>query len=1079
MKNNNINIKDKDSTQKTGKNAAQKILKVFAIVLGCLLGFIVIAAAGVTLWLSPERIAGIINEEAGKYVNAEVHVSSVSYHIWRTFPFLEVELDSISIKSHSLNNLPDSLKSLLPLNNDMLMSCSKIKGSINIPKLIKKEIDLGQIEIKDLQLNAVQINDSLSNFNLLSREEIEKLKEFKIHDLELKGFSMTGKNQIRYDNIAKDLKLTLIPEKIEMQRNDGDAYVLSTSLKASFANNKSSVFKDLPISLNGHVLMPSNLKAIGLRDFRVAMKDIDCELNLQAYLNKGVIIKSFDYKLIPLDIMGLIAYIPHEYLKGLDTTGIDGILTLGSEGKLTEPFSPTEDRIPSFQGRVDVTGKDIRVPVKGELISLNGLAGIIGFDINGKDITRSFVDIKRLSMAGEGFTANASAKAERILSEHPFVNAELDLQGRLENISRHLPQLGKYALRGESDSKVKLSFGVRNIKELAIGDMLCDAEVSLKRFAVQPDSRTTAGVGNIKASFHGRIHRISSKGISGITMKGNIKTDDVALNARGMSLKTNSLNLLGNYSADKGALRLEVDSLLLNNGVSMSTELTGTTASGNLKGDKISFDLKTDSLLLNSSSTCLSINDIALAGSVSKPGRVGNRGKRTKSGVKESGDEEALKTVSHTPDRIRIFLDSKTKEIINNHSARVNAKIGSGLLTSKSFPVRNRFSDVDITSDIDQIRINGLKFHSGGCTIGLSGDIDNLTGFLSSPDGRENLHGRLRLEIDTLDIPRIARIYENGVALTKGIKETLRVPKPPVDKSDCKTLLIPRNLDITVDARANHLLYTDLDMTDITTTLSVKNGLARIGDLGMHTAFGRGVVDVVYSSADIDRLNLAFTADIADVNLVDFFDCYRNTLLKAMPYMSNFSGDLSAKAGGQISLFPSMYFNVPSMTAYMNFRSRNLTVHQNKFIRHIIRLMLIHTSNDIHIPNLKINAKVHDNLVVLEPFYFIFNRYTVNFSGINNLDGDMFYHIAVDKSPVPFPFGVNLKGSFSHPVVRLGGAKLKTRDTEKIASEIMEEKRINMIQNLKYGFMEFLKMAAKEDTTGNQDYIFPVLVDGK
>ena len=43
----------------------------------------------------------------------------------------------------------------------------------------------------------------------------------------------------------------------------------------------------------------------------------------------------------------------------------------------------------------------------------------------------------------------------------------------------------------------------------------------------------------------------------------------------------------------------------------------------------------------------------------------------------------------------------------------------------------------------------------------------------------------------------------------------------------------------------------------------------------------------------------------------------------------------------------------------------------------------------------------------------------------------------------------------------------------------MEEKRINMIQNLKYGFIEFLKMSAIEDTTGNQDYIFPVLVEGK
>lgn len=1080
MKNSNKNIADKDSTQKARKSAVIKAVKILAIVLGCLIGLIFFAAVGLTLWLTPKRIAGIINEEAGKYVNADVHVSSVDYHIWRTFPFLEVELDSISIKSHSLNGLPDSIKSLLPPHNENLLTCSKIKGSINLPKLFKKDICLGDLEIENFQLNAVQVNDSISNFNLLSREEIEKLKKFKITGLDLDGFVVKGESAIRYENIAQDLRLSVLPRKMEILRDKNGVYAMNTSVSASMAQNKSDLVKDFPISLKGTVLLPSSLKSIGLKDLNVKLKDIGCTLNISAEVGNNIVINSFDYRLAPLDIIRLLAIIPQKYLNGFDISGIRGNMLLASEGKLTKPYLPIKEKIPSVQGRIALESNGIRVPVKDEEIYLKGIAGNIGFIIYGDDAAKSCIDVKKLSISGEGLKVEVSAKAKRILTEQPHIEAGLALQGRLENIGRHVPRLSKYLLKGESESRVNLSFGIKDIKNPAISDLLCDAEISMKDFAVKPDGETTAGVKRVEASLHGRAERISSTQIAGIKVTGNVKTDKADLSVKGMSLKANALRMSGNYKGDKGGLKLSIDSVLLNQGTTLSTRMRDLAADGSLNGDRIAFGFKTGALLLSSHSADLSMKNLSLAGSAAKPWKSGKVRKQSDTAdARIYKDESTLGKFSHTPDRIRISLDPKTKEILNGLSSRLSAKIESGLLTSRSFPVYNRFSDIDITSDIDHTRINSLKFHSGGCTIGLSGDIDNLTGFLSSPDGRENLHGRLRLEIDTLDIPRIARIYENGVALTKGIKETLRVPKPPVDKSDCKTLLIPRNLDIAIEASANHLLYTDLDMTDITTTLSVKNGLARIGDLAMHTAFGRGVVDVVYSSADIDRLNLGFTADITDVNLVDFFDCYRNTLLKAMPYMSNFSGDLSAKAGGQIALFPSMYFNVPSMTAYMNFRSRNLTVHQNKFIRHITRLMLIHTSKDIHIPNLKINANVHDNLVELDPFYFIFNRYTLNFSGINNFDGDMFYHIAVDRSPIPFKFGINLKGTFTHPEIRLGGPKLKADDTEKVAAEIMEDKRINMIQNLKYGFIEFLKMAAIEDTTGNQDYIFPVLVEGK
>ena len=265
--------------------------------------------------------------------------------------------------------------------------------------------------------------------------------------------------------------------------------------------------------------------------------------------------------------------------------------------------------------------------------------------------------------------------------------------------------------------------------------------------------------------------------------------------------------------------------------------------------------------------------------------------------------------------------------------------------------------------------------------------------------------------------------------------------------------------------------YTNLYLRDLSTGVSIRDGILRVKDLGITSDFGALRLNFTFDTSDIQRVGMNMQMGLADVNVVNFFRNF-HTLLLMMPQMRNIKGELSAMAEAKLLVFPNMYLNMPSIWADLYVHGKNLSLHQDKFIRRITRMMLIRNSNDIKLADMDIHASVHDNLMELYPFDISFDKYRLQFGGLNNFDGNMYYHLGINKSPVPFPFGINIKGEFSHPEIRFGGATYKVNQGEDISSTVMEEKRVNLPLSLKCLVREMIEKAAEADTTPASFYVY-------
>ena len=114
---------------------------------------------------------------------------------------------------------------------------------------------------------------------------------------------------------------------------------------------------------------------------------------------------------------------------------------------------------------------------------------------------------------------------------------------------------------------------------------------------------------------------------------------------------------------------------------------------------------------------------------------------------------------------------------------------------------------------------------------------------------------------------------------------------------------------------------------------------------------------------------------------------------------------------------------------------------------------------------------VENNQLQLFPFMFDIDRYRLGVMGTNDMAMNLNYHISVLKSPLPFKFGINIKGTVDDMKIRLGGAKFKNNASmEKVS--IADTTRINLINEIENVFRRSarspLRLNTKVNSVSNQ-----------
>lgn len=983
------------------RNAGRLLLWV----VGAVVVLVAITVAGISLWLTPQRLTRLVNEEGSKYLNADINAAEIDYTFWSTFPVIHINADSVTITSRSLKGIPDSVRVKLPSDADFLASASHLSGSINIVKALHGEIEMTDLEIGAPKINIVSAGTGINNYSILPpgkrSKPIKRISLGKIHISSPAVVSIFDKPS------STSGKITITGACIKPVPDETGTFSTSLSAIAEGRATGMQLPRPLPVKLDGIAsisLHPLNLQLHP--DFKIDAADISTRLSLNIAGSKPTVIESLTADISAPDVIKSLEYLPPQLLASLPKIhpllkSVSPFLPVNLEVSLTKPYPLQPGSQPVFSVSLRIPGAKFSIPLKRKKsIPVENLQMSADIAIDPSRPDNCIANIEKCTMLAAGnVNLSLTGNVRKFLSDNPQITADIDCDADLGSLeSRYLP-----ASSVKAQGKVNSSSHI----ECTLAD---------------------AGVVTLQS----------------ISATGKLKSP---------SLRISGMPGSARLSADK----LDIGYRITGSSLSSSPQGTVTATSSLLKTGGKGWELSADSVSAH------------LSGMLRQTPFVANASPHTH--ATSAGDSLLAAKAPHSPIYLIPSLPAGLREFLIMADATASVSAASGKLSTDAYPTRNTFSRLRIYTDLDSLHIYSGRIAADNTEGSLKGSASNLRSFLVSATPA-NLVADMDIRFANVDINRLCGAYYDGVQIKTGQAPDYSVAPPEKHlPGEAVCIAIPRNISATVRLSSDSAEYMQYRFSPLSTELSVHDGIARIGNLDVGAPYARALLDWTYSTADLDDIFMKISLGVSDFDIAGFMQVFPD-LAKEAPELE---GTLSAEAEGSFLMFPDMHLNAPSMEARATVKSDSIAVSRSDDkIRHYSHLMLIRGDNPVTITGLDVHGSFHDNFLQVDPFCLSFGGYKVMLAGVNNLQGEIYYHAGLFKSPFHIPFGINIVGNYRHPQIRFGGKQIHDSREREIAADLEDSVDIDIMEQLRYGWLEFVATAAKYDAKNNQKHISDV-----
>ena len=414
---------------------------------------------------------------------------------------------------------------------------------------------------------------------------------------------------------------------------------------------------------------------------------------------------------------------------------------------------------------------------------------------------------------------------------------------------------------------------------------------------------------------------------------------------------------------------------------------------------------------------------------------------------------EFLKEREFAKADLKFAIDSSLNAMLRQWQPSGHVKIDSGFFASPAIPLRTRLNALHADFTDEAIVIDTISAAVGTSDVNLKG---NVTGVRAALRNRGILEANLitnskRININeivaalsvgkqTADKIEVSDDYDESFVLDSLEASNVTMGKMPL-------IVVPANLNLAVDLKADKVDYSDLEIGPVATSVRMRERILQLTHTKINTNLGKIDLDAFYSTISKQDIKAGFNLALSDMPVHDVISIVPS-VDNMMPALKSFHGDLSCEISLTSQLDTNMNFIIPSLDGIMRVRGENLEVKEAGDLKKITRLLLFKNKNIGHIDNLKVDAMVHNSIVEVFPFELGVDRYKFALRGTQNFDKSMYYHISVLQSPFLVRFGINLFGNLDDWRFSLGRAKYREGNIYPHTKQI-DTVQINLINSIR------------------------------
>lgn len=1087
-------------------------LKTVAWTVGSLVALTVLAMC-LTVWiLTPERLTPLAERLANENLRADVKIERMELTIWKTFPYMTIDVDGLSVRSRTL----DKQKSTLPQGVDSLLDVGCMRAQFNLARLPLMEFEVKEIFVDSPKVNLVEVNDSLNNYMILppSGKKEESTSAVVIKSLVLEHFDIVNNRGIRYRNLASGLDFTLHTDTLSLNFSDRQKhYGLSLAGRVKAVMPEQGIDQTVPFAFRGNVkwdiTRPEDLE---VTQFSANVADVPATVDASVKMSDKTVVNRLDLGVGPVVYRKVMAHVPAGYKKGLDE--FDSDMQISMALKLTKPYTVDGKSLPTFSAQLTIP--DCFVANTRHGARIDKLAADAKLDFDGKDPNKSQATLNKLLLNGFGISLNVSGSATEMVKD-PSVKAKIQGSVDLARVLRLLPEKMPFNLSGlftlNTDVKFHVSdFSVNTFHRIRVNG---NATLSNVRYTVPADSlsmfvdRSVVRFGtDSKIKGQDNITRnmlMASVQVDSMIIAdphGSVTASDLKAGVGSVGQMSNLMDTtnitplggritLGRFTmlSLPDSTRMRVNGMVANASVTRFQGLGRTPI--------FTFGIKADGIRYWDRMSMMSLRDGDILLTANK--RVKKKNTRTESRIdslqrlypslsrdslmalyrRQRRQKREAEEQADTTYRADFALDGQWQRLVRNWDFSGNIVAGKGRLFTPYFPLRNTLRDVDITFDSQRLNVNNITYRVGKSDLQLAGVVDNIRSTLLG-SRRKPLTLTLTAHSHMLDLNELMAAMYKGNSFANSVeqKASFSINADADDdhlqraiessaEQDADTLryaiLVPSNVVMDIHLMNDTTRYADFVLNHLHSSIGVKNGVLNLRDLSARSADGSLKLDLLYATANRNDIGLGLMLDLQDIKVGRLMKIMPE-LDSIMPMMKGVDGVINARLAATTKIDTLMNVILPSTSAALNISGKDLVLLDTETFRQLSKMLRFKDRNRNMIDSLSVEAVALNSQLDVYPFILRMDRYKLAVVGWNDFETNYKYHISVLDSPLPFKFGINLSGNIMQDKMkfRLGKAKLKEKEVAQ-SSSITETTKRNLFKQMDEIFRRGAEAGLREE----------------
>lgn len=1097
MSTDNDNITS-ETTPNKKKNTLKRIYKISAWSVGSLIALILIALSCVLWYLTPERLTPIVEEYANEYLNAKVSVERVELTFWSTFPEAHIKVDSIEIISHSLDSIDTELRQKLPASSDSLLFIEHLHGGINLTDIISGKISLYDIEIHRPKVNLVIADSINNNFNIIPPSaDTATTETTTIPDISIDKFLITEAYDIKFTSLSDSINASIGLNTLNLTGDEAPTYTIT--IKGDAGSNLLEEFKLNPfeLKLNGGIEWDNNNPlAININDLTIELAELSAIINSNIDMNNNMVINDLNIKLPNIPIDQLLKYVPDEYINEFKLGTINTNMAIATELTLKEPYNLNSNSLPSVDLNIDIPNCTIHY----DEYDIDEFSTITEFSFIGKDINSSIINVKKLNVLGMGINIDMNGRLSSLLSD-PLFDGKIKGGINFEKLPQTLISLLPGAIKGQMQTDTDIKFRNSYITHNGFHKIKVNGNISIADFEfISNDTTTNIYADNIifklgtNNSFDRNNYKVDSLLTATITIDSarilqdktriilagfkagagtkNIQssTDSTQINPFGGSITLKKLNFISPEDSIRARLR----------DVKCFATLKRFKQMSKIPELILKFDAKRINFGDNNSRITLNESDILLNAHLRPRRELSSRMRATIDSIRTLNPEltndsiyklafihqskknrRNMRIPQRTDAEYIDFGDTGLKKLLQRWDISGHLKAKRGRLFTPYFPLRNTIKNFNVAFNNDSITLQEMTYTVGKSDFSLTGKINNIRQAVTSRRPVP-LSIVFNSHSDTIDVNEISAAVFAGSAYSEAaIKTSIAeiedesqleqaIMQQANDTATYGALLVPLNLNAKINLNADNLIYANLIFNDFSGEMSMYRGALNLQNLKARNDIGSAELSALYTAPNKRNMRFGFSLQLDDI-YIDKFIGLMPAIDSIMPMMKEFSGIINADVALTTDIDTTMNLVLPSMTAAIKLSGDSLVLLDAETFKSLSKWLIFKNKKRNMIDSMNIEILVEDSQLELFPFMFDIDRYRLGIMGSNDMAMNYDYHISVLKSPLPFKFGLNVKGNPDDMKIRVGKAKFKENMvSEKVA--IVDTTRINLISQIKNVF---------------------------